>query len=198
MYKNARAMVALLRGQMIDWIHSPRTLIMGIIILLLTLLYANGYKVMLQSSDLFSYFGESFYVYLSSGFGNITLTSAMFLIMVSEIPRRIAFQNDMLIRCSRGKWLRSQILFCFLIVSLMLILMTAFCMILTLPSLTSGRGWSDLDRIAADPDAAFQMQLVPEYIRSIPPWQASLLAGANLFAFWFVMVLVTSVMPSKR
>lgn len=145
---------------------------------------------MLQSSDLFSYFGESFYVYLSSGFGNITLTSAMFLIMVSEIPRRIAFQNDMLIRCSRGKWLRSQILFCFLIVSLMLILMTAFCMILTLPSLTSGRGWSDLDRIAADPDAAFQMQLVPEYIRSIPPWQASLLAGANLFAFWFVMVLV--------
>ena len=86
MYKNARAMVALLRGQMIDWIHSPRTLIMGIIILLLTLLYANGYKVMLQSSDLFSYFGESFYVYLSSGFGNITLTSAMFLIMVSEIP----------------------------------------------------------------------------------------------------------------
>ena len=190
MYKNARAMVALLRGQMIDWIHSPRTLIMGIIILLLTLLYANGYKVMLQSSDLFSYFGESFYVYLSSGFGNITLTSAMFLIMVSEIPRRIAFQNDMLIRCSRGKWLRSQILFCFLIVSLMLILMTAFCMILTLPSLTSGRGWSDLDRIAADPDAAFQMQLVPEYIRSIPPWQASLLAGANLFAFWFVMVLV--------
>lgn len=190
MYKNARAMVALLRGQMIDWIHSPRTLIMGIIILLLTLLYANGYKVMLQSSDLFSYFGESFYVYLSSGFGNITLTSAMFLIMVSEIPRRIAFQNDMLIRCSRGKWLRSQILFCFLIVSLMLILMTAFCMILTLPSLTSGRGWSDLDRIAADPDASFQMQLVPEYIRSIPPWQASLLAGANLFAFWFVMVLV--------
>ena len=54
------------------------------------------------------------------------------------------------------------------------LLMTAFCMILTLPSLTSGRGWSDLDRIAADPDAAFQMQLVTEYIRSIPPWQASL------------------------
>lgn len=84
MYKNARAMVALLRGQMIDWIHSPRTLIMGIIILLLTLLYANGYKVMLQSSDLFSYFGESFYVYLSSGFGNITLTSAMFLDTVDK------------------------------------------------------------------------------------------------------------------
>lgn len=193
MRRRFQASSALLRGQMSDWIHSPRTIIMTVIILLLTYLYANGYKGMLESSNLTSYAGEAFYVYLSSGFGNITLTSALFLIMVSEIPRRIAFQNDMLIRSSRGKWLRSQILFCFVVVVLMIVLMSIFSMALTTPSLSPGTGWSDLDRIAADPDVAFEMQLVPEYIRSIQPWQASLYALAILFAFWFVMVQVILV-----
>lgn len=190
MRKSIRSLFALLRGQISDWIHSPRTIVMGIIIILLTYLYATGYKAMLNDLDIASYIGEAFYIYISSGFGNITLTSAMFLIMVSEIPRRTAFQNCMLIRTSRNKWLWSQILFCFVVVNLMLLLMTLFCIVLTLPCIKPGKGWSDLDRIAADPNAAFEMQLVPEFIRVIQPWQASFLAAAILFAFWFVMLLL--------
>lgn len=190
MRKHFRALFALLRGQISDWLHSPRTILMGIVILLLTYLYARSYQAFLTSSNLFSYFGEALYMYLSSCFGNITLTSAFLLLMVSEIPRRIAFQTSMLIRSSRRKWLHSQILFCFLIVFLMLLFMTCFCVLFTLPGITPGTGWSDLARIAADPAAEFEAQLVPEYIRVLQPWQAGLLSAGILFSFWFVMVLV--------
>ncbi len=190
MHRRLRAMFSLLGGQMSDWLHSPRTAIMGLAILMLTYVYTRSYNGMLENSALTSHAGEAFYVYLSTAFGNVTLTSALFLIMISEIPRRIPFQNVMLIRSSRLKWLRSQILFCFAVVALMMALMIVFSMALTIPYLSPGSGWSDLERIAADPDAALSVQLVPEYIRAIPPFQASLVAAAILFAFWFTMTLV--------
>ena len=180
----------LLRGQMSDWLHSSRTWIMGLVLLTLTYLFVSGFKENLRMDRLYAYAGETLYKYLSLGFGNILLSSAMFLIMVSEVPRRIAFQNDMLIRASRAKWLRAQVLFCLAIVACMIALMTIFSMLLTLPVLSPGRGWSDLARIAADPDAMYEPQFVPAYIRAIPPWQASLLSVIILFAFWFTMVLV--------
>lgn len=187
MRKYIRSQLALLRGQMSDWIHSPRTIIMAILILLFTFMNAKSYNAMLESSHLISYAGEAFYVYLSSGFGSITLTSALLLIMMSEIPRQVSFQSSMLIRSSRSKWLWSQMLFCFTVVALMMMLMLVCSMMLTLPYLSHGSGWSDLDRIAANPDAQWDVQLVPEYIRRISPLQASIYAGLILFAFWFVM-----------
>ncbi len=188
MHRRLRAMAAFLRGQMSDWLHSPRTVIMGLVILALAYMNARSYNNMLKTYALTSHMGEAFYVCLSTGFGNIMSISAFFLIMVSEIPRRIAFQNDMLIRSTRGRWLRSQIMFCLTVVALMLALMIVFSLVLMLPCLSPGSGWSM--RIEVDPDTPGIPSYVPEYIRVIPPWQASLLASAIIFAFWFTMVLV--------
>lgn len=188
MRKRLRATAALLGGQMSGWLHSPRTVIMGIVILALAYINAKSYNRMLESYDLTSTVGEAFYVYLSTGFGNLTSISGFFLIMVSEIPRRIPFQNSMLIRSSRARWLKSQVLFCFAAVALMMALMIVFSVTLTLPSLSPGSGWSM--RAEIDPDAPWISSYVPEFIRVLPPWHASLLAAAILFAFWFTMVLV--------
>ncbi|MEF9880499.1 MAG: hypothetical protein RR975_13875, partial [Clostridia bacterium] len=59
-----------------------------------------------------------------------------------------------------------------------------------LPALAPGSGWSDLERLAANPEAEWMMQLTPEYIRVISPLQASVLAAVVLYSFWFTMTLV--------
>lgn len=68
--------------------------------------------------------------------------------------------------------------------------MLLLSMLMTLPSITSGYGWSDLERIASNPEKEWGMQLTSEYIRIISPFQASVLAAIILFAFWFTMILV--------
>ena len=110
--------------------------------------------------------------------------------MVSEIPKRISYQNYILIRTSRAKWLTSLIIFCVAVVLLMLTLMTAFSMLMTLRYTTPGGGWSDLERLALDEDYQYEMQLVRAYIREISPLRACVYAASILFFFWLTMLLV--------
>lgn len=181
---------AMLQGQISDWLHSPRTFISGMVILALTYMNARSYAFTLESNELYSYFGEGVFYFLSSGFGNVTLVSALFLVMMAEIPRRTLYQNAMLIRASRLRWLMSQVLFCLATTALMMVLMLVLSMLMTLPALAPGSGWSDLERLAANPEAEWMMQLTPEYIRVISPLQASVLAAVVLYNFWFTMTLV--------
>lgn len=185
-----RSTVMMLRGHLVDWFYSPRTLISGLVIMALTYMNARSYAFLLESNALYSHFAEAAFYYLSSGFGNLSLVSALFLVMMSEVPRRTAYQNMMMIRASRIRWLLSQILFCMLVTGLMIGLMLLLSMAMTWPHLTPGSGWSDLERIAADPDAEWMVQLMPEYVRSITPLVASLIAMLILFAFWFTMVVI--------
>ncbi|MEG2266287.1 MAG: hypothetical protein RSC68_18385 [Acinetobacter sp.] len=185
-----RSTFTMIQGQTSDWLHSPRTIISGIIVLALTYMNARSYAFTLESNELYSHLGEGFFYYLSSGFGNVTLVSALFLVMMAEIPRRTLFQNAMLIRASRLRWLMSQVLFCLMATALMMVLMLLLSMLMTLPVLTPGSGWSDLERLAANPEAEWMMELTPKYIRVISPLQASLLATVILFAFWFTMTLI--------
>lgn len=185
-----RSVLMMLRGHMADWLHSPRTLISGMVILALTYMNARNYAFLLESNELYSHFGEAVFYYLSTGFGNISLVSALFLVMMSEVPRRTAYQNMMLIRANRIRWLLSQVVFCLMVTCLMIGLMLMLSMAMTWPHLVSGGGWSDLERIAIDPNAEWMVQLAPEYVRSISTFAASIIAAAILFAFWFTMVLV--------
>lgn len=185
-----RSVLMMLRGHMADWLHSPRTLISGLVVLALTYMNARNYVFLLESNELYSHFGEAVFYYLSSGFGNISLVSALFLVMMSEVPRRTAHQNMMLIRTNRIRWLLSQVLFCLMVTILMMGLMLTLSMTMTWPHLVYGGGWSDLERIAVNPDAEWMVQLAPKYVRSITPFAAASIAAAILFAFWFTMVLV--------
>ena len=186
----AKPIMMMLRGHLVDWFYSPRTLVSCLVIMALTYMNARSYAFLLESNALYSHFGEATFYYLSTGFGNLSLVSALFLVMMSEVPRRTAYQNMMMLRTSRIRWLLSQVLFCTVVTGLMIGLMLVFSMAMSWPYLTPGSGWSDLERIAADPDAEWMVQLTPEYVRSVTPFVASLIAMLILFAFWFTMVLV--------
>lgn len=188
--RKINAMRSMLQSLLVDWFFSPRTIISGIVLIALAYMNAQSFSYMLDSAQLYAYPGESVYYYLSSGFGNITLTSALFLIMMAEIPRQIAFQNVLLIRSSRRSWLTAQILFCGFATLLMTGIMLALSMLFSISSISEGSGWSDLERIAADPDAAWLPQLTSEYIRQLTPLQASIVSFLVLFFFWFTMTLI--------
>lgn len=171
------------------WLHSPRTIVMGIVILCFAYMHARSFEYTLSLRNYTAHLGETVFNYLDSGF-NVVMTSTFLLIMVSEIPKRISFQYTMLIRTSRGKWLLSQILFCVCIVLLMLSFMTVFCTALSLPYITPGSGWSDLERLSENPDYQYEIPLIRESIRVLSPFEACVCAVAVLFFFWFTMLLV--------
>lgn len=185
----SRSMRACLYAHMSAWLHSPRTAVMGIVILCFTYMHARSFGYLLSIYGHTAHLGETVFWYLNTGF-NVVMTSTFLLIMVSEIPKRTSFQHTMLIRITRGKWLASQILFCFTVTLLMLTLMSAFCIALSLPYLTPGSGWSDLERLSQNPDYQDEVQLVPLYLRVLTPLRACLYAGAVVFFFWFTMLLV--------
>lgn len=126
---------AILRGQISDWFHSPRTLFSILVILALTYMNARSYVFSLESNALYSHFGECVSYYLSTGFGNVSLVSALFLVMIAEVPRCTLYQNAMLIRTTRFRWLMSQVLFCLSITMLMLIAMLLLSVVMTIPHL---------------------------------------------------------------
>lgn len=181
--------VTCLRAQMSAWLHSPRTVLMLIFILAVTFGMAKSFGESIAMRELTAHLGESVYQFLSMGF-SMSITSVMFMVMISEVPRQISFQKYLLIRVSRGRWLLSLILFCVVIVLVMILLLTAFSTLLVLPYTTPGNGWSDLARIAADPDAIYGPRLLPEYVEQFTPFSGSLLAGSVLFFYWLTLVLV--------
>ena len=171
------------------WLHSPRTIVMGVVILCFAYMHARSYGYTLSMRGYTAHLGEMVFNYLDSGF-NVVMTSTFLLIMVSEIPKRISFQNTMLIRITRRRWLASLILFCFVVVVLMLAFMTVFCAVLSLPYITPGSGWSDMERLAENPDYQYEIPLIREYIRVLSPFQACVCAATIVFFFWFTMLLV--------
>ena len=187
MRKYLRSIRALVRGQISDWVHSPRTVIMILIIIILAYINGKSFEKTLADYSLTSHAGDALYIYLSRAFGNLLMISAYFLIMMSEIPRRIPAQLSMLMRTTRLKWLHAQTLFCALIPLLMIGMLSLLSMALTFPYLTPGSGWS---MMSSDPGVLYMPEFIPEFIRAISPLQANLLALAMLFAFWFTMVLV--------
>lgn len=188
--RKAKTSFFMLQGMIADWLHSPRTVISAVMLLALAYMNARSFAYLLETGALYAYPGETVYHFLATGFGNVSLTSALFLIMMAEIPRHLAFQNMLLIRSSHKAWLASQVLFCCLITAAMIGLMLVLSLLFSFPSLSAGTGWSDLERLAADPDAAWMPQLTSVFIRAIPPWVAALLAFLILFFFWLTMTLV--------
>ena len=172
-----------------SWMRSPRTLVMLLFIIAICYLQMCGYKMTLETTGYTMHFGET--IFYEFNFGcNIQMTTALFLIMVSELPRRISFQQYSLIRSSRWRWTMAQILYCFMMVVAMLLLILLFISLFALPLVTEGGGWSDTERIEQgfiQPEEA----LIEEYIRNqFSPLEAFMIAIIPTFFFWFVMVLV--------
>lgn len=172
-----------------SWMRSPRTLVMLLFIIAICYLQMCGYKMTLERTGYTMHFGETLFYEFNFGC-NIQMTTTLFLIMVSELPRKISFQQYSLIRSSRWRWTMAQILYCLMMVVAMLLLILLFISLFALPLVTEGAGWSDTGRIEQgliQPEEA----LIETYIRNqFSPLGAFMIALIPTFCFWLVMVLV--------
>ena len=183
-----KPMRALLLSYFELWIHSPRTILMGLVLLATTYVTVYSYGKGLAYFQYSMHLGESIVWFSMTGFNSISLSSLTFLVAVSELPRRIPFQQYSIMRISRKKWMLSLILYCFLMVIAVILLITVFAAIFLLQYTTPGDGWSDTIRIQNG--MAEELAYIPSWIReNYQPWQAALLALVPIFFFWIAMVL---------
>ena len=140
---------AMIQGNLDAFWRTPRTLLMMVFIVCCCFLTVRGYATGLARKNYTMNMEESIAWFLMTGFNSFNLTSVTFLIMVSELPRRIPFQQYTLIRSTRVRWIVAQMLYCLLLVVLMLVVLIALTTLMLIPVVVQGKGWSDNVRIAA-------------------------------------------------
>lgn len=183
-------MCAALYGHFSLWAHSLRTVLMLIFALMMNymLTRSEGARIMKMAYQV--HMGEMVFSYLHQGF-NMLMASFAFFVMMSEIPKHVPYQKYSSFRMTRRRWLASLVVFCMLIVLLYLALMTISSALFSLPYASSGSGWSDLKRLAADPDYIYEVSYIPGYVvSSLSPLTASVMAGTILFMFWTAMAFI--------
>ena len=139
---------ATLRGHWSLWVHSPRTVIALAFVAMMTIMFTRAQHLLYEASGYALHLGEMVYASVNQGF-HLLNTSIGFLVMISEIPKRIAWQKYALIRQSRGRWLISLVAFCAMISALFLAAMLLSAALCSAPYAAPGGGWSDLERLAA-------------------------------------------------
>lgn len=193
MYRNERThlkwMSSALYGHFRLWAHSLRAILMIVFIVLMTYMLARSTENSVLIRGLNVHLGETMFSYANMGF-NLIMTSVALLVMMSELPKCVSYQNYVMIRMSRRKWLFSLVIFCMVVVLIFVVLMFCFSAVFSFSFISSGDGWSDLERLAVDPDYAYEIQYVSPYIRVIPPVLACILASSILYLFWLTMTFV--------
>ena len=88
---------ATLRGHWSLWVHSPRTVIALAFVAMMTIMFTRAQHSLYEASGYALHLGEMVYASVNQGF-HLLNTSIGFLVMISEIPKRIAWQKYALIR----------------------------------------------------------------------------------------------------
>ena len=158
-------MCAALYGHFGLWAHSLRTVLMLIFALMMNYMLVRSEGARVMNAGYQVHMGEMLFSYLHQGF-NMIMASLAFFVMMSEIPKQVPYQKYSTLRMTRRRWLASLMLFCMMIVLLYLALMIVSSVLFSLPYVTPGGGWSDLERLAADPDFIYESPYIPAYVTS--------------------------------
>lgn len=172
-----------------SWIRSPRTVLMLIFVVAICYLQMCGYKMTLDNTGYTMHLGETLFYEFNFGC-NMPMTTAIFLIMVSELPKKIPFQQYSLIRSSRWRWTLAQILYCFMMVLAMLFLILLCITIFAMPLVIPGNGWSDIIRLSQGIIESEEALIDVYIMNEFGPWRALFVAAIPMFCFWFTMVLI--------
>ena len=187
--KPLRSIRTMAKSNLSSWIHSPRTLIMLLFVIAFCFLVTNNYIQGFRGLDYELHFFEALFVVLYTGC-SITTTSILFLVTISELPKRIGYQYSNLIRSSRIEWMASQIVYCMWMALGMLVLTVMSASIFLLFNVPIGNTWSDTARIGTEVIQESQA-LIPSFFRNtFTPLEACLFAMLPMYLFWFTMILV--------
>lgn len=173
-----------------SWVHSPRTLLMMVFTVMLCYLEANNRISLYSRAGQILNWIEIPYIFLQYGV-NILMSSMLTFVMISEIPRLLPYQNNMLIRSDRKRWLTSQIMYCLLMLLAILLIIIVCTSLFSLGKVEFGGGWSDANRIAQD-GMLEHMAAVPSHVRTnFTPITSIFYAALPIFLFWFSMAMIT-------
>lgn len=172
-----------------SWLHSPRTLLMLLFIAAICYLQMCGYGMTLEDTGYTMHMGETLFYEFNFGC-NMPVTSVLFLIMVSELPRKTAYQQYLLLRSSRCRWMAAQLLYGLMMVASMILLMLVCIFLAAIPLVTPGAGWSDAARIASGQIEPYEALVDAFILDHFSPWTALLLSLLPVFCFWLTMVFV--------
>ena len=172
------------------WVRSPRVAAMLLCLMVYCAMQVliDAQTMQVRGVPIALTVPELIFIKLNNGF--YLMASLLFLVMVSEIPRRINYQNYMLMRATRSRWVMSQCLYClWLVVLTILALVVVYA---AMASLSSGWGAGFTENILIEQGQYEEYEsLVPQFVRyGMTPWTACLLAAVPMFFFWMTMVLL--------
>lgn len=176
--------VAAMAGANFDaWIRSPRVWVTALCVVVYCLLQAINSPAEHQVNGLSPAFTLPEMLFLRMTEGFFIMASLLFLVMVSELPRRINYQYSMLMRASRGRWLLSQALYCLWMAAAMVAALVILYCLFALPYAAPGGGWAEDVLIQAEAYAEYEA-LVPTYIRQgFSPWGPAFWRRGRCFCF---------------
>ncbi|MEG1968047.1 MAG: hypothetical protein RR085_10870 [Clostridia bacterium] len=191
--KSTRAVSIMAWANFETWLRSPRTILMALFTLAICYIESSMYGKTFQSFGHIPHWDELFFYAFVDGC-NMRTTSVLFLITMSELPRKMAYQYQHLIRTHRIAWIKAQLLYCFWAV-LMMQLAMAFCMgIFSIPYAASGFGWTEPQLVANGLLLEEECAIPLAVSTSMSTLTANLLAQIPIFCFRLIMVSVILLM----
>lgn len=176
----------LIKINLLPWLISRRTLLLFAAMLLYLFLLSNeqlqGFR---RNLNMALGQTELFFIVMTDNRTPVLL-SMFYFIMIAEIPKRINFQYQTLIRTKRLQWLGAQVLYCILLAFVVLLAITVF-LYATSGLLTPWNfGWNNSVR-----EAEGLYSIMPEELVDVfTPWQTIAMTLLPLFLFWSVLGLL--------
>ncbi len=183
MGKRANSIAAMAFSNLDAWLRTPRTLMMVLTVFFVCFIETTKAFRSLTLGQNTLYLSESVFVLAYYGFNNL-LSSMIFLVMISEIPRKIPFQNCLVFRGGKLKWLAAQVLYCLCAVAVFLLLLVIFSFFFSLFRADGHSGWSPLVRGDVPEGYPF---ISREMVENHSPFVATLLALLPYGAFLFTI-----------
>ena len=172
-----------------SWIRSPRTVLLFVFLSAICLIEVRHYG-RIPSYLEYGLHWDELCAYCSYSGCDIKYTSIILLIMMSEVPRKLSYQYQHLMRLGRTKWINAQILYCILSV----IAVQVFILLFVSLGLSSfgihETGWST-ESVIADGIATEDDILIPLWIQEkFSPLETTLICQIPIFLFWSEMILI--------
>lgn len=138
----SHAVATMARANLESWMGSPRTILMALFIFAICYIESGDYGLAFASFGHMPHWDELLFYAFVYGC-NMRTTSVLFLITISEIPRRMAYQHQHLIRAGRTAWVKAQLLYCLWAVLFMQLLMALSMSLFLIPYTAPGWGWTE-------------------------------------------------------
>lgn len=189
----SHAVATMARANLESWMGSPRTILMALFIFAICYIESGDYGLAFASFGHMPHWDELLFYAFVYGC-NMRTTSVLFLITISEIPRRMAYQHQHLIRAGRTAWVKAQLLYCLWAVLFMQLLMALSMSLFLIPYTAPGWGWTEPGLVARGLLLEEECAIPLAVSSSLSPLAANLLAQIPIFLFRFVMVAVILLM----